>query len=152
MKKVMILAFLAFGVCPAIAQKIKESEVPQVVKTAFMKAYPSAKGVKWDKEAEGFEASFEQNKNDMSVVLDKMGIVKEVETGIAKDKLPKAILEILKKDFADHDIEETAMIVANNVTTYEVEVEKGKKSWDLIFDSTGKLLKKIDKGDEIEKD
>ncbi len=88
----------------------------------------------------GFEASFEQNKNDMSVVLDKVGIVKEVETEIAKDKLPKAILETLKKDFADHDIEETAMIVANGVTTYEVEVEKGKKSWDLIFDSAGKLL------------
>lgn len=88
----------------------------------------------------GFEASFEQNKNDMSIVLDKMGIVKEVETEIAKDKLPKAILETLKKDFADHDIEETAMTVANGVTTYEVEVEKGKKSWDLIFDSAGKLL------------
>jgi len=136
----MILALVTFGVVQAIAQKIKESEVPQVVKSAFMKAYPNAKGVKWDKEEAGFEASFEQNKNDMSVVLDKMGIVKEVETEIAKDKLPKAILETLKKDFADHDIEETAMIVANGVTTYEVEVEKGKKSWDLIFDSAGKLL------------
>lgn len=140
MKKVMILALVTFGVVQAIAQKIKESEVPQVVKSAFMKAYPNAKGVKWDKEEAGFEASFEQNKNDMSIVLDKMGIVKEVETEIAKDKLPKAILETLKKDFADHDIEETAMTVANGVTTYEVEVEKGKKSWDLIFDSAGKLL------------
>lgn len=136
----MILALVTFGVVQAIAQKIKESEVPQVVKSAFMKAYPNAKGVKWDKEEAGFEASFEQNKNDMSIVLDKMGIVKEVETEIAKDKLPKAILETLKKDFADHDIEETAMTVANGVTTYEVEVEKGKKSWDLIFDSAGKLL------------
>ncbi len=136
----MILALVTFGVVQAIAQKIKESEVPQVVKSAFRKAYPNAKGLKWDKEEAGFEASFDQNKNDMSVVLDKMGIVKEVETEIAKDKLPKAILETLKKDFADHDIEETAMIVANGVTTYEVEVEKGKKSWDLIFDSAGKLL------------
>jgi len=144
----MILALVTFSAVQAIAQKVKESEVPQVVKTAFMKAYPNAKGVKWDKEAAGFEASFDQNKNDMSVVLDKMGVVKEVETGIAKDKLPKAVLETLKKDFADHDIEETAMIVANGVTTYEVEVEKGKKSSDLIFDSTGKLLKKIDKEDE----
>jgi len=140
MKKVMILALVTFGVVQAIAQKIKESEVPQVVKSAFMKAYPNAKGVKWDKEEAGFEASFDQNKNDMSIVLDKVGIVKEVETEIVKDKLPKAILETLKKDFADHDIEETAMIVANGVTTYEVEVEKGKKSWDLIFDSAGKLL------------
>lgn len=136
----MILALVTFGVVQAIAQKIKESEVPQVVKSAFMKAYPNAKGVKWDKEEAGFEASFDQNKNDMSIVLDKVGIVKEVETEIVKDKLPKAILETLKKDFADHDIEETAMIVANGVTTYEVEVEKGKKSWDLIFDSAGKLL------------
>lgn len=148
MKKVMILAFVAFGVCPAIAQKIKEKDVPQIVKSAFMKAYPNAKGVKWDKEDAGFEASFDQNKNEMSVVLDKIGVVKEVETGIAKDKLPKAVLDVLKKDFADHDIEETAMIVADGVTTYEVEVEKGKKSSDLIFDSTGKLLKKIDKEDE----
>lgn len=144
----MILALVTFSAVQAIAQKVKESEVPQVVKSAFMKAYPNAKGVKWDKEEAGFEASFDQNKNEISVVLDKMGVVKEVETGIAKDKLPKAVLETLKKDFADHDIEETAMLVANGVTTYEVEVEKGKKSSDLIFDSTGKLLKKIDKEDE----
>ncbi len=42
----MILALVTFGVVQAIAQKIKESEVPQVVKSAFMKAYPNAKEVK----------------------------------------------------------------------------------------------------------
>ena len=42
-------------------------------------------------------------------------------------------------------IEESAKILANGVTTYEVEVEKGEKSFDLFFDDNGKLLKKTQK-------
>lgn len=148
MKKLLVIALLGLGVGQVNAQKINESEVPQVVKTAFAKAYPSATGVKWDKENGNFEASFNQNKKNMSVLLDGMGMIKEVETEIEKTALPKAIQEALRKDYADYKVEESATIISNGVTTYETEVEKGEKSFDLIFDVNGKLLKKEAKAEK----
>ncbi len=148
MKKLMIVALLILAIGQVNAQKIKESEVPKVVKDAFMKAYPAAKDVKWDKEDGSFEASFDLSKKDMSVLLDDMGMIKEVETEIAKSELPQAIQETLKKDYAGYKIEETAKIVSNGVTTYEAEVEKGEKTFELIFDSNGKLLKKSEETEE----
>jgi hypothetical protein len=57
----------------------------------------------------------------------------------------------LKKDYAAFEIEETAKIESKGEIAYEVEVEKGKETFDLIFDVNGKLLKKLSKEDE-EKD
>ncbi len=148
MKKLMIVALFGLMVSQVSAQKIKESEVPKVVKDAFMKAYPAAKDVKWDKEDGSFEASFDLSKKDMSVLLDDMGMIKEVETEIAKSELPQAMQETLKKDYAGYKIEETAKIVSNGVTTYEAEVEKGEKTVELIFDNNGKLLKKSEETEE----
>ena len=152
MKKLMIIALLGLMVSQVSAQKIKESEVPKVVKDAFMKAYPVAKDVKWGKEDGGYEASFDLNKKDMSVVLDEMGMVKEVETEIAKSELPNAAQETLKKDYPGYKMEETAKIVSKGITTYEAEVEKGEKTFELIFDSNGKLLTKKEEVEKEEKD
>ena len=148
MKKLIVMVAMSLVVCQSQAQKIKESEVPQIVKTAFTKAYPTAKEVKWGKEDGAYEASFDQNKKDMSVLLDEKGMIKEVETTIAKSELPKAVQNTLAKDYAGYKIEEAATILSNGVVTYEAEVEKGEKSFDLIFDKEGKLLKKIEKAGE----
>lgn len=146
-----MIALIGLGVGQVYAQKIKESEVPQAAKAAFAKAYPSVKDVKWEREDGAFEASFDENKKDKSVLLDATGNIKEVETEIQKSELPKATQETLARDYAGYKIEETAKLLANGVTTYEVEVEKGEKSYELIFDSNGKLLKKTVKEEE-EKD
>ena len=139
-----MIVLLGFGVSQVNAQRIKESEVPQAVRTSFTKAYPRAKEVKWDKEDGAFEASFDQNKTDMSVLLDEKGMVKEVETHIEKTELPKAIQETIAKEFPGYKINETAKILTKGITTYEAEVKKEGKTFDLIFDINGKLLKKID--------
>ena len=141
MKKLMIIA-LGLMVGQVSAQTIKESEVPKAVKDAFVVAYPAAKDMKWDKEDGSFEVSFDLSKKNMSVVLDEMGIIKEVEIGIAKNELPKVALEVLKKDYVGYKIQEAAKIVSNGITTYEAEVEKSEKTFELIFDNNGKLLTK----------
>ena len=81
-----------------------------------------------------------------------MGMVKEVEMEISESELPKAIQEILKKEYAGYEIEETARIVSNSITTYEAEVEKGEETFELIFDDKGKQLKKVAETAGEEKD
>ncbi|GHN02062.1 hypothetical protein WSM22_35510 [Cytophagales bacterium WSM2-2] len=149
MKKLIALLILGV-VVQGFAQKAKDA-VPQSVKDAFVKAYPNAKGVKWSKEESDFEASFNQNKEEMSVVLDASGNVKEVETEIAQSALPEAIKSVLTKEYKDYKVTEAAKITAGGVTSYEAEVKKGKEEFDFIFSADGKLQKKVEKKKE-EKD
>ena len=144
MKKVIIIALLGLGAGQVFAQKIRASEVPQVVKASFAKAYPSVKDVEWEKEGGAFEAGFDENEKDVSVVIDVTGKIKEVETEIQKSELPKTTRETLAKEYAGYKIKETAKLLASGVTTFEAEVEKGEKSYELIFDTSGKLLKKTE--------
>ena len=81
MKQLMIIVLLGLIVSQVSAQKIKESEVPKVVKGAFMKAYPTAKEVKWEKEDDSFVVSFNQNKKDMSSCTGRYGYGKGSRNG-----------------------------------------------------------------------
>jgi len=152
MKNTLIIAFLAFSAGLVNAQKIEASEVPQTVKAAFLNAYSSAKDVTWGKEDNAFEASFVFHKKDMSVCLDNSGKIIEIETEMSKGDLSKAILEFIKKEYGGYKINEAAKVVSDGVTTFEAEVEKGESTYDLIFDTNDKLIKKIEKKESDEKD
>ncbi|HTH56517.1 MAG TPA: PepSY-like domain-containing protein [Cyclobacteriaceae bacterium] len=141
--KNLILIAICLGVTSlGFAQKLKGDELPSAVKTAFKKKYPNVKNVKWEKEGDAFEASFNFQKEEVSALFDAAGNVKEVETEIEKTALPIAVKNLLTKDYAGYKVREAARIVAESVTTYEAEVKKGKESFDLIFSEDGKLLKK----------
>jgi hypothetical protein len=141
MKAQLLLSFAFATATSLYAQKINSKDVPDPVKTGLQKTY-TVKDVDWDKEGDNYEASFKQKGNEMSVVLDASGNTVETEVEISKKELPPPVLEVLKKDFAGYKIEEAAKITANNVVSYEAEVEKGEQSFELIFDPQGKILKK----------
>lgn len=115
------------------AQKLSADKVPAVIKQAFAKAYPAAKAVKWDKEGKDYEASFEQGKDELSVVFDEKGQVLETEKEIKVSELPAAVQQALK----GKKVKEAAIIIKGGKTVYEAEV--GGK--DLMFDSDGKPIK-----------
>jgi hypothetical protein len=133
--------FIAAGLMislAACAQKVKESDVPAVVKDAFKKTYKDVKDVKWEKEGANFEAEFEIGETDQSVVFDATGQVIETEIEIKVDELPSGVKDYLAKNYKDTKIKEATKITDSKGTiTYEAEI-KGK---DLIFDSTGKFIK-----------
>lgn len=111
------------------------------VKISLERAY-AVRGVDWDKEGENYEASFAQKGKEISVVFDGIGSILETEREIKKSELPTAILDVLKRDYSDFELEEAAQIESKGVITYETEVEKGKMSLELVFDERAKLIKK----------
>ncbi len=147
MKSLIVVVGLSLAMCQADAQKIRSNEVPSSIKKSLQQNY-GVKDADWDKEGNSFEANFEQKGKEISVLYDASGSVLETEREISKHELPKAVLEILKKDYADFVIEETARIDTKGVVTYETEIDKAEQSFDLIFDVNGKLLKKISKESE----
>lgn len=112
--------------------------VPAAAKTTFAKLYPQAKGLKWDKEDGGYEASFTEKGKAMSLLFDTKGALKETETDIAVSELPAPVREYVAKQMPGKKIKEAAIIMdAAGMKKYEAEV--GGK--DLMFDANGKPIK-----------
>ena len=134
-----ILLFLALSLTTfCSAQKIKASAVPAAVKNKFAALYPNVKSEKWEKEGANYEAEFDQNKSEISVLFDADGNLIETETEIAVSELPQATKDYCAKNFPGKKIHEASKIVsANGTVTYEAEVDA-----DYIFDASGNFIKK----------
>ena len=130
-----LLAVFVMSLTPSLAQSGK---IPANVKKAFISAHPNAEHTKWDKEKDGYEASFTAGGKQMSVEYDKAGKLVATETSIAFEALPEPVRTYLDTHHKGEKVKESALIVAADGTkTYETEV-KGK---DLLFDAEGNLKK-----------
>jgi hypothetical protein len=138
-----------------MAQEKKKVDVPAAAKTAFTAKFPQAQKVEWGIEKAGeYEAEFVLNGIESSAVYDAKGSLIEIETELKEAQLPQAIKTALTKDFAGYMIGEIAKNTdAKGIVVYEIEASKDKKSYELVFDNTGKLTKKEEskEGKEEEK-
>jgi uncharacterized membrane protein YkoI len=146
MKKVFLTMAIAFSVT-LFAQtetKSKKVIVPANVKEVFAKEF-SGKKSKWGMEDGDYEAEFKINGSDASAVYDKKGHRKQLEVAIKKTELPSAVLDYLKKNYPTNKITETAKITDDkDVATYEAEIGKDGKSYDVLFDANGKFIKIVE--------
>jgi hypothetical protein len=140
MKKTAVtVAFMLFASF-TFAQKMADTKIPAIVKSAFTQKYPTVKAVKWDKEGTNYEASFTLNKADNSVLIDPQGKILETEVEIELSGLPNGITDYVKSHYKGKPVKEAAKITDSNGTvTYEVEI----KGMDLMFDSNGNFIKEI---------
>ena len=140
-KTVVILIALLIGTT-AYSQKVKEKNVPNVVKMAFSKAYPNADDIEWEKEGTNYEVEFETDEVEYSVLYDANGVLIETEIEIKNSQLPEKVKEYLKVNYANKKIREASKITdAKGIVTYEAEI----KGIDLIFDANGNFVKEVKK-------
>lgn len=134
MKKTTFIVALCLAAGLASAQKVKEADVPSAVKDSFKNHYPAAKVESWEKEGANYEAEFDLNKVETSVVFDASGKLLETETEIAESALPKAVLDHISKTMPGKKIKEAAKIVdASGKIRYEAEIDKK----DYLFEENG---------------
>jgi hypothetical protein len=82
MKRLLLISCeVAASFSAGFAQKIKASNVPQVVKNAFMKTYPG-QSAKREKEKGNYEAAFKKDGKTMSATFEPNGNFMESETDI----------------------------------------------------------------------
>lgn len=137
-----LLALFVFTFCTTMfaqkEEKLKTVTPPSVVKEALSKKYPTVKKVEWEKEDANYEAGFDLNKVETSVVIDEKGTILETESKIEVATLSKTITDYVAKNYPKQKIKEAAKIVnSKNKVTYEAEV----KGYDLLFDENGKFIK-----------
>lgn len=140
MKKLAIMIAAGLLTSNSFAQKMQDKDVPAAVNTTFKKNYPAIKDVKWEKEGDKYEASFDLNKIDNSVLFDAEGNIIETEVEIEVNQLPTGVLEYVKAHYAGLKVKEGAKITdTKGAVTYEAEI----KGMDLLFDSSGKFIKEV---------
>jgi Putative beta-lactamase-inhibitor-like, PepSY-like len=144
MKTLLLILVTVLSMDYAYSQKIKESEVPAPVKAKFQSLHPNVKDAIWLKlKKSSYEAEFTQNKKNFGVSIDSLGNLKETEMDMKVSELSKEIHAYVAKNYPDYAITEAAQITySDGKPMYEAEITKGKESFDLLFDSSFKFVKK----------
>ena len=141
MKKFMLAAVLVAATVTgiAIAQDLKEKDVPMAVKTAFVKKYPDAKKVNWEKEKGNYEANWGgKSGEDNSAMFTPTANFLELVQAIPVDQLPAGVATYIAKHYKGAKIKEAGKVTdATGKHMFEAEI-KGK---DLIFDEKGVFIK-----------
>ena len=121
------------------AQDIQAKNVPAAVKEALAKKYPNAKKVTWEKEKGNYEANWGgKSGEDTSVQFTPAGEFVEEVDAIPTSQLPPAVSAYVKAHYHSKITEAGKVTTAKGDHLYEAEI-KGK---DLLFDESGKLIKK----------
>src|ERR1700741_4862826 len=140
MKKIIFLVFAALAFTyNSSAQDLKAKNVPEVVKTALMKKYPSATKVSWEKEKGNYEANWGgKSGEDNSAQFTPAGVFVELVQAIKISDLPKGVDSYVNNHYKTKIKEAGKVTDAAGKTMYEAEIKGG----DLIFDEKGNFIKK----------
>ena len=135
MKRLLLLC-LTVATIRVSAQKVIESNVPEAVKSVFIKGYPGTTG-RWIKAGGNYEVSFDKEMKKMTLVIKKKGNLVQTEYAVTADELPKPVMEYLKTNYKGVKITEMAHLLKPNGEVQYETVVKGK---DVLFDKEGKFL------------
>ena len=147
--KVILGAFL---VTTLFAFASGGDKAPQKVKDAFVKKFPTAKKVKWEKEnTNEWEAEFKMNKVEYSANFLEDGSWTETEHEIEKKDVPQNVMSALKTAFPNYEVEEVELSETPKGTAYEFEIENDETEMEVAINSNGKIIKQ-EKADKDEED
>lgn len=128
-------------------------EAPAKVQDAFKAKFSNAEHVKWEKEnSNEWEAEFKMEGKEYSANFSNEGEWKETEHEMNKADLPEAVSNTLSSEFAGYEVEEAEMVETPKFKGYELELEKGKSTLEVVFDENGKVLKKKEEKEDDDED
>lgn len=145
MKNLLVtIAILLISITHYSAQEIRQNEVPSVILNHFQKSFPKASDIEWEIKDRFYEVEFETGYggDDHKVLYSKEGrMIKHVEE-ISRNKLPKSILNSVRRDFYDYKIDDVKKIYENGKIIYKLELKNHSKECKVVFDSNAKVLHK----------
>ena len=137
----LLMLSLSMNAC---AQKVSEADVPQPVKAAFMKQFPKAERAKWEMEdKKDYEVNFTQGGAKWSAKYAADAKWLETEHAVKLDELPPAVRTAIATNYADHKVERAEVAESPQGTMYEVDLEKGEHSMEVVFSADGKVMKSV---------
>ncbi len=116
--------------------------IPAQVTMALKAKFPKAGSVSWDFEDGNYEAAFTLGENKLEAEFDKTGKWLLTEKKINVNELPKTVTDVLKIKYPGYSIEGSESInSAEYGEAYEIEIEKGENTLEIVVNKSGQLLK-----------
>jgi len=148
MKTITLVIAMAFGLMSFAGG---DDTAPEKVLNAFKIKFPTATNVEWEKENEKeWEAEFKMNGKEYSANFGADGTWMETEYEIDVKDLPAKVKATLDSQFKGYEIEGAERVETPTFKGYEVEIEKGETTMEVVLDESGKVLKKKIEEDEDE--
>ncbi len=136
-----IAAFALIATEAMNAQDMKTSEVPKSFTDGLLEIYPKATDIEWEKNDPDYKVEFELGRMEHEVWFSKNGNTVRVQKEITKSQLPKALMDIINRDYPNYKIDAVESNEKDGRTTYEVEFEKGwNEELKITFTVDGKVL------------
>jgi len=114
--------------------------VPDLVQTALQEKYPEAGEVEWYQSGNKFEAEFEADDRETTVLFNKRGKLLMTETELEEGDLPQSVRDYLAANYPDHPIEEADKEENRKGLFYEVELMIDGQEVELRFDADGNFI------------
>lgn len=116
-------------------------QAPEQVVNAFNNKFPDIKKVEWKMEDDkSWEAEFKLNGEEYSAVFDLDGNWLETEHELKKADIPAFVLMTLAEQYDGYKLEEAELVEKPTGTLYEVSMEKGETTIELLIDMNGKVV------------
>lgn len=137
-KYISIIICLGAFQLSAMAQKIKETDVPTIVRDNLAKMYGSLVVDEWSIENGNYEATFQYKELKTSALYDVAGKFLEYEYAITANDIPETTRNYFINNLPGKKMGEITKIKsASGVVSYEVEVDEQ----DYVFDINGNFIK-----------
>jgi hypothetical protein len=145
MKKVAIVFILSlFAGMASFSQEINSDKVPATVRQSFVKQYPAAKSVEYEKNNTDYVISFNIQDKKYIVTYNSLGNVLETDKEITPAALPMEVSSAVIKNFSDYKIEAVVRREAvDKGVCYEMDLKKDDAGYSVRFSDKGEILQKI---------
>lgn len=131
------LSMFSFLVC-------SQENPPKNVKKEFSLRFASAKSVKWSSEKpDEWEAEFKMNGKKMSACFDSSAVWTTTETVITENDIPEAVRNTLSTEFKEYKRRLMEIFESPEIKGFEFGLRKGEISIEVMIDSAGKVIKKM---------
>lgn len=152
----MLLTGLSVAQAQEKKKKFTKKDVPAAVVASFEKTYPKAKINAVSKEEEKGTTYYEiesvdgKTKRDLLYTAD--GKVYEIEESLDAAALPAEIKNTLTKEYPKAKIVKAEKVTHESTVGYELHLKVGKETKEIVFDSSGNIVKGDKNGKEKEED
>ena len=137
MKKIFILFWVLIVGC-------NSSSVPVEIQKKFLDIEPSAYNIEWFNNGDMYRVYYKlKDKPRVTSYFDFDGNWMETETEIEIEDLNVKILRVLNVEFSEYEVIDIEIVkTSDGQVLYEVDLSRGSKTYDILFDTTGRILRK----------
>ena len=140
--KTILLAVLFSGIAALAgnAQDIKAKDVPQAVASALAQKYADHKGLDWEMDGANYEAEFDVNRTDHTVLIAPSGEIVMAKSDMMQSELPQPVRNAIDQKYKGMPLDDVEQVEKGGETYYQVELDENGTARKLVFSAEGQEL------------